>query len=547
MRQAAPIARALGLPDRYRVVRRLAGGGMATVWEAEDRLLGRRVAVKVLAEHLAEDVGARERFQREARAAAKVSDHPNVVTIYDVGEADGRPFIVMELLRGGTVAQHLRERRPGRAEALSWLSQAAQAIDDAHDRGLVHRDIKPGNLLLDGRGRLAVADFGIARLAHDQTVTTTGQVLGTAAYLAPEQARGEPATPASDRYALAVVAFELLTGRRPFTAEHFAAQARQHIDDAPPPASAVRPELPAAVDAALGRGLAKEPRGRWPTASGMVRALEAALPNARAATIRTRAVPRPAPPPPVPARRSRTEGAPPQDRPPAGDARAIGDGPPTSPNVPPVAAFPAPRHRRGRVRLAAALALLAVVAVVGAIASSSGGERRITARVDQATKQRAQDAASARRAARQRRARAKSTSTKASNRRAAAPSGDPATLNAQGFALMNAGRYREAVPILQKAVNACGGSPARLTCAYAMFNLGKSLRLAGRPTDAIPWLQRRLQNPDQRPAVERELAAARAAASGGDSSSGGSSQPTSGATGKAKGHEKAKGGTGKGD
>src|SRR3954454_19266311 len=224
------------LPDRYEVVRHLARGGMATVWEAEDKLLGRRVAVKVLAEHLAEDSAARDRFQREARAAARVSNHPNVVTIYDVGETDGRPFIVMELLTGGTVAQRLRDGRPSHEEALGWLGQAADVIDDTHERGLVHRDIKPGNLLLDGRGRLAVADFGIARLAHDQTVTATGQVLGTAAYLSPEQALGEAATAASDRYSLAVVAFELLTGERPFSAEHFAGQARQHIEAPPPPA-----------------------------------------------------------------------------------------------------------------------------------------------------------------------------------------------------------------------------------------------------------------------------------------------------------------------
>src|SRR3954454_12678745 len=230
MARAGSITAGLELPERYRVVRHLARGGMASVWEAEDGILGRRVAVKVLAEHLAEDTAAGERFQREARAAAKVSNHPNVVTIYDVGEHDGRTFIVMELYTGGTVAQRLKQGRPDHATAIAWLEQAAAAIDAAHEEGLVHRDIKPGNLLLDERDRLAVADFGIARLAHDQTVTSSGQVLGTASYLAPEQARGESATAASDRYSLAVVAYELLTGRRPFTARHFAAQAQQHIE-----------------------------------------------------------------------------------------------------------------------------------------------------------------------------------------------------------------------------------------------------------------------------------------------------------------------------
>ena len=151
---------------------------------------------------------------RGTRAVARVN-HPNVVTIYDVGEADGRPFIVMECLTGGTVAQRLRAGRPSHRQALDWLAQAAEAIDDTHARGLVHRDIKPGNLLLDERGRLAVADFGIARLARDQTVTGTGQLLGTAAYLSPEQARGEPAGPGSDLYALGVVSYQLMAGRLP--------------------------------------------------------------------------------------------------------------------------------------------------------------------------------------------------------------------------------------------------------------------------------------------------------------------------------------------
>jgi len=271
------------------VIRHIANGGMASVWECEDDLLGRHVAVKVLAPHLAEDPAAVSRFQREARAAARVSSHPHVVTIYDVGEHDGCPFIVMELFTGGSVARWLRGgRRPSIEQGLVWLRDAGEALDTAHDHDLIHRDIKPGNLLLDERNRLAVADFGIARLARDQTVTTSGEVLGTAAYLSPEQACGKGATPASDRYALAVVAFELLTGRRPFQAEHFAAQARQHIDEAPPLPSDVLPSLPPEVDAVIGRGLAKNPGQRWPTCGAMVRALEHALQGARDQTGVTR-------------------------------------------------------------------------------------------------------------------------------------------------------------------------------------------------------------------------------------------------------------------
>ena len=154
----------ISLPDRYRVVRHLANGGMASVWEAHDELLDRDVAVKLLASHLGEDERARKRFQREARAAAGLSSHPNVVTIYDVGEHKNRVFMVMEIMRGGTLGDRLKgDREIGHATALRWLHEAARALDTAHEAGVVHRDIKPGNLLLDEHDRLAVADFGIAR------------------------------------------------------------------------------------------------------------------------------------------------------------------------------------------------------------------------------------------------------------------------------------------------------------------------------------------------------------------------------------------------
>ena len=285
------------LPDRYRIVRHIANGGMAGVWEATDQLLGRSVAVKVLASHLSEDDRARRRFEREARAAAGLSSHPHVVTIYDVGEYDGRAFMVMELMPGGTVADRLRAGRTIADEtALRWLREAAEALDAAHDQGVVHRDIKPGNLLLDDRDRLAIADFGIARLALEDQLTATGQVLGTASYISPEQAVGEPATAASDRYALAIVAFELLTGSRPFQAEHFAAQARAHVEDEPPLATERDPSLPRGVDAVLDRGLAKDPGDRWPSAGAMVAALDRAMGESPPATEPTRPI---APVPPV--------------------------------------------------------------------------------------------------------------------------------------------------------------------------------------------------------------------------------------------------------
>src|SRR3954453_1135991 len=243
-------------PERYRVTRRIASGGMATVYACEDQVLGRLVAVKVLAPAFATDEDAIARFQREARAVAKVSDHPNVVTIYDIGEHAGAAFIVMEYFPGGTVADRLRSGDPiPRPTAVRWLGEAASALDHAHREGIVHRDVKPANLLLDANGRLAVGDFGIARMASEAGVTSTGTVLGTAAYLSPEQALGQRATPASDRYALAVVAFELLTGQKPFQGEHVAAQARAHVESAPPAGRDLVTDLPPAGDRALWGGL----------------------------------------------------------------------------------------------------------------------------------------------------------------------------------------------------------------------------------------------------------------------------------------------------
>src|SRR2546430_4516351 len=285
-----PVAKpGLALPDRYVALRHVANGGMASVWVAEDRALGRQVAVKLLAAEFVDDPRAVRRFIREARAAAALSSHPHVVTIYDVGEHGARPYIVMEHLDGGSVADAVQDGRSvSPARALAWLRQTASALDAAHAQGVVHRDVKPANLLLDGRARLAVADFRIARVAFEDTLTATGQGLGPASYIAPEQVRGEPATPASDVYSLGIVAHRLLTGRRPFAADNFVAQARAHVEEDPPRASYVQPSLPSAVDGPLLRALAKDPARRWPSATAFVDALGRAL----AGAAPTAAVPR---------------------------------------------------------------------------------------------------------------------------------------------------------------------------------------------------------------------------------------------------------------
>src|SRR4051794_15715111 len=468
----AAISSSIGLPDRYRVTRRIAGGGMATVYACEDQVLRRLVAVKVLAPHLAADPAYRERFQREARAVARVSDHPHVVTIYDIGEHDGTAFITMEHFPGGTVADSLRSGRPiPEPTVLRWLDEAASALDHAHGAGIVHRDVKPANLLLDANGRLAVGDFGIASMATDSGMTATGTVLGTAAYLSPEQALGEPATAASDRYALAVVAFEMLTGRRPFAGEHVAAQARQHVEAAPPAASEIDPGLPPAVDRVLWRGLEKDPARRWPTASALDEALDDAL----------------------------------------GDSAQ-----PTA--VAPPGAH-APRRKVWPAALAAVLAAGALAA--GAIAALGGaGESSPTTTGTKHTTahktKRAQPAAAAQTATATAPAQSATTPAppQAQPQAPASAAGDSSGLERQGHALLAAGKYDQAIPVLQQAASDC---PVTKTdpCAYALYDLGHALRLAGRPQEAIPILQERLKNADQRATVQAELAAAQQAAGGG--------------------------------
>ncbi len=272
-------------------MRRIGRGGMGFVWCAEDTVLERKVAVKLLSDLYLHDPAAVRRFAREARAAARLSSHPNVVTIFDVGQtASGdaepadRPYIVMEHLPGGTVGDAIRVGEVDRDRAVVWISQAAAAIDYAHGSGVIHRDIKPSNMLLDGRHILHVADFGIARVATEEPITSGSQMFGTAAYLSPEQALGRPATEASDHYALAVVAYELLAGVRPFTGSQPAAQARQHVEEQPAPATTRNRSLPHSVDAVLARGLAKPPGDRWGTATEFAQALEGAL--SRTATLR---------------------------------------------------------------------------------------------------------------------------------------------------------------------------------------------------------------------------------------------------------------------
>ncbi len=271
---------------RYRVERALGHGGMATVLLARDGELGRPVAVKLLAENLAADAELRERFEREARAAARLS-HPNIVGVFDVGEEAGRPYIVMEYVQGGTLAGLLVRRgtlAPGEAAELG--RQIALALAHAHAAGLVHRDVKPENVLLTEDGTPKVADFGIARAAGAARLTQTGAVLGTLGYLAPAQAAGEPVTAAADVYALGAVLVELLTGR----ALHGSRSLEERRRQAEWPALAAHgppSELPRGLREALERSLALEPRER-PSAAELAESLTGTDPS-RAPTVVARA------------------------------------------------------------------------------------------------------------------------------------------------------------------------------------------------------------------------------------------------------------------
>jgi serine/threonine-protein kinase len=261
------------LLGRYRLTRRIAVGGMAAVWEGVDTTLERPVAVKTLSEPYAADPSFVERFEAEARAAAGLS-HPNIVGVFDFGRDDGHEFIVMELVDGETLAERLR--RDGALppeEAARLAATVADALDAAHRGGIVHRDVKPGNILLTRDGEVRVSDFGIATSVDQDTLAHADAMLGTAAYIAPERISGLPATPASDIYSLGVVLYLMLAGRPPFEGDSPVALAMAHANDEPPPIRDVRPEVPELLDRACRKALAKDPAGRPASAAAFAATL----------------------------------------------------------------------------------------------------------------------------------------------------------------------------------------------------------------------------------------------------------------------------------
>jgi serine/threonine-protein kinase len=269
------------IADRYDLEELVGTGGMSSVFRAHDRQLERDVALKVLHEHYADDPEYLERFRREARAVARLS-HPNIVTVIDRGDDDGRQYIVFEHVEGENLKELvLRSGRLSVRRALELALSIADGLAFAHEHGLVHRDVKPQNILLSRDGEVKVTDFGIARSLHmEHGVTQTGTVLGTGEYLAPEQASGKPVSPATDVYSLGVVLWELLAGDVPFVGDNFVAVALRHVNEPPPHLRERRPDVTPRLDAAVQRALAKDPARRFPSMTAFAKELRACLAEA---------------------------------------------------------------------------------------------------------------------------------------------------------------------------------------------------------------------------------------------------------------------------
>jgi len=291
------------IAGRYELIALVGEGGMATLWRAMDEQLEREVAVKILRPQFGADPGFAARFRNEARIAGSLS-HPNIVQVYDFGtdQDGGDQYIVMQLVEGHDLSAVLRERDPLPIdEAVGIGAAVADALDAAHRHGLVHRDIKPGNILITPAGRTLVTDFGISRAITDASMTVTGTTIGSVHYFSPEQAAGEEVGPPSDMYALGIVLYEMLSGRRPFQADSAAGVALKRLNERPPPLSTgIRP-IPPQLEAVVMRSLERDPARRYATAADFARALREWPSEEEAATVVTPlpVAPLPAPPPPV--------------------------------------------------------------------------------------------------------------------------------------------------------------------------------------------------------------------------------------------------------
>jgi eukaryotic-like serine/threonine-protein kinase len=444
------------LPSRYAKPELLAYGGMAEVYRATDESLGRSVAVKVLSERYASDDELHARFLREARTAASLSGEPNVIVIHDVGETRRNlPFIVMELVPGGTVADRLRHGRVPADEALRWVEQAGTALDRAHDRGIVHRDVKPANLLVAEDGTIRVSDFGIARAAGNDTLTIAGTVLGSSGYMAPEQARGEATTPASDRYALACVAYELLCGRRPFVRANPTAEAHAHATEEPPSPRTFDASLPPTADAVFARALAKRPDDRYPSCTAFVDDLRRVLEPATAATA------------------------------PATAATVVAGPPPVPPSGAPVTRHVTPPRRTALVVFVVGL-IAAGAALAWGLSSLGGNSGADTVVITHTAQGRTVEQTVTESSTVTQTVESQGAGDGGNDQGTPPPGADGSALNDQGFQLLQQGDPQGALPLLESAVAALQGTGST-TEAFASYNLAWARFAVGR-CDGVPEL-----------------------------------------------------------
>jgi eukaryotic-like serine/threonine-protein kinase len=295
------------IAGRYELVELIGRGGMSSVWKAHDRLLDRTIAIKLLHEQFTQDEEYVERFRREARSVAQLS-HPNIVTVIDRGEDEGRQYIVFEYVEGENLKQLIERSGPLPVrDALLLTLQMARALGFAHERGLIHRDVKPQNVLLNEDGQPKMTDFGIARSVDVEGVTVTGTVLGTSEYIAPEQARGQRVDALTDVYSLGVLLYELLAGRVPFQGESFVAIALRHVNEPAPSVLELRPDCPPRVGLAVERAMAKRPEQRFGSMNEFCADLQACLYELDSSSEEATMISRPpvAPARPRPARKRR--------------------------------------------------------------------------------------------------------------------------------------------------------------------------------------------------------------------------------------------------
>jgi eukaryotic-like serine/threonine-protein kinase len=540
------------LDDRYRVLRHLGSGGMASVLLCEDERLGRQVAVKRL--HADSPVDVEQRFAREAKLGASLN-HPNLVSVFDTATDDEGVLIVMEYVEGEPLSRMLRRGPLRPEEVASMVRDLGDALDHAHSQGVVHRDVKPGNVLIREDGVTKLADLGIATASDGTKITRSGIVLGTAAYMAPEQLDGRRAGPPADVYALAAISFEALSGKRPREGRTPLEIAHRIANEGAPDLLDAWPTAPKEAARVLQRGMALEPGDRPSSAGEFASELTRALEDAPEETRKTRrlfgrgskaaagaagagaagaaaagaagAPARPSPPAAPKPAAAPLEPAPTPRHAPAAASPPAASRPRRTPpaaapprRTPPVAASRdgggRARPRAGALALAAIFIALAVATIAGAVLSGGDDEGSSPSSADNTP---AEPKADANKKEKQEEPKAKKEPKDEPATAAPAPEQEEqeeqptgsynpdqgAALNDDAYVLMQQGDYADAIPKLQEAVKLFPPDSTDIRYAYTLFNLGKSLRAAGQPAEAIPYLEKRLQWDDQTDVVQAEL------------------------------------------